>query len=301
MPPHPPLSKRFLEDLDAVQTQPPPSLEIEGFVRDLTEVQKALSLQANLGPPVPNGDLQFLASCLEAVRTDTRRKLGGQNWLKKLPAHDPLRGSVSLFGPLDLGLRETAHTRALAWLLDPQRIDHGFGHHLLSALLREIFRLSSDPQLSDVVVESETVGSEERDRLDIRIQGRWRLAGGRPQRWLVVIEAKISAGEGLDQCARYEKLSSDRIARAHRHAFVFLTPDGRHSKTGSRRRWKRLSFARLMALFRARLPHLRRKPGFEFLRLYMTCVLRDICDLNCGELSNQHDIYRLNDYLNYNR
>ena len=190
-------------------------------------------------------------------------------------------------------------TRALAWLLDEKRTEHGLGNLLLRVFLREIFQLQVDPDLSEVVVESETVNGESRDRLDICIQGRWRLSGGNSQRWLVIVEAKITSGEGQDQCARYERQSRKKIAQAHRHALVFLTPDGRHSTTGSRRRWKRFSFTKLMALFKPQLPRLRRRPGFEFLRLYMTCVLKDICDLNCGGLSQQHDIYSLNEYVTF--
>lgn len=299
MTPNPTISKRFLQDLDRVKAGLEPPLEIARFIRDLDEVQKGLSFETNLGPPIPAGDLAFLSTRLDEVRRDTLRKLGGRNWLMKLPAHDPLRSLVSLFAALDLGLRETAHTRALAWLVDPKRSEHGFGDLLLRVFLKEIFQLSMEPELSEVMVESETVNGESRDRLDICIRGTWRLSGGSAQRWLVIVEAKITAGEGQDQCARYEKQSRRKIARAHRHALVFLTPDGRHSTTGSRRRWKRFSFTKLMALFRTQLPRLRRKPGFEFLRLYMTCVLKDICDLNCGGLREQHDIYGLNEYLTF--
>ena len=109
MTPHPALSKRFLQDLDMVGSERDPPLEIDRFVRDLNEVQKVLSFETSLGPPIPDGDLAFLASRFKEVKADTLRRLGGRNWQMKLPKHDPLLSSVSLFAALDLGLRETAH------------------------------------------------------------------------------------------------------------------------------------------------------------------------------------------------
>jgi hypothetical protein len=296
---NPALSGRFLQDLNRVSTALEPPIEIDRFVHDLDLVQQAVSVDPKAGTAVPESDFENLANLFEKMKSDTLRRLGGENWRSRLPEHDPLRSPVGLFGPLDLGLRETAHTRALAWLMDPNRIDHGFGDTLLRAFLREIFDLSVDPQLFQVIVESETVSGENRDRLDICMCGMWRLSDRKPESWLVIVEAKIDAGEGKDQCARYEKQSREKIARSRRHALVFLSPDGRPSATGSKRRWKRFTFTKLMAIFRAQLPTLNGTVGFEYLRLYMTGVLKDICDLNCGGISQQHDIYRLSEYLTF--
>lgn len=246
--------------------------------------------------PTIDRDLKKLARSLEKLRSRMIKRLGGKHWLERLPANDPLRSPVGYFGVIDLGLRETAHTRMLGWLMDPRQ-DHGFNDILLRAFLKEVFKLPRGPELLDSKIECEPVNPESRDRLDICMRGEWRLADGETKSWLVIVEAKIDAGEGEDQCARYEKQCQGEIASSDRHVFVFLTPNGVKPKTASTGSWERFTFIRLMALFRTQLPTLNGKSGFDVLRHYMTGVLQDLYQLNCGKISERDDLFLISEYL----
>lgn len=224
------------------------------------------------------------------------KRLGGANWLDKLPQYDPLLSPVGSFGVIDLGRQETAHTRMLGWLMDPRQ-NHGFNDVLLRSFLRDVFGLPRGRELLDTSIDCELVSSGSRDRLDIRMRGKWRLADGKTKSWLVIVEGKVDAGEGEDQCARYEKQCHERIGSSVRRALIFLTPDGLKPKTGSVRSWKPFTFIRLMALFREQLPSLTAKPGFHVLRHYMTDVLKGLYELNCGLIGERDDLFRISEYL----
>jgi hypothetical protein len=49
------------------------------------------------------------------------------------------------------------------------------------------------------------------------------------------------------------------------------------------------------------LHELQGKAGFEFLRLYITGILKDIYSIDCGRVTDRADLYRIRDYLNYRR
>jgi hypothetical protein len=57
--------------------------------------------------------LAELATLFGGIRAGAIKRLGGSNWLERLPTNDPLRWRVGLFETLDLGRRETAHTQTL--------------------------------------------------------------------------------------------------------------------------------------------------------------------------------------------
>lgn len=292
-------SEQFIRDLDRVSATHAASLKDDSSLKNLDKVGRRTGIKYRSVVSVPDHDLSKLARRFRVIKDSAINDLGGKDWLKKLPANDPLRCRVGLFGTLDLGLRETAHTRALAWLLDP-RAEHGFGDALLQAFLQDAFRLSGSPELTDVRVSSELPSGKSQDRLDIFLEGRWTLPERQAEDWMVIVEAKIQAVEGEDQCARYESQFRKRMAGSDRTSLVFLTPEGRKAKSSTNRGtsgWKTLSFIRLMALFRQRLPSLEGLPGVEFLRLYMTGVLEDLYDLYCGRIGECDDVYRICEYL----
>jgi len=268
----------------------------EQFVRDLNILSAATTNPTPASNPAIDCNFAIVARSFEGLRSRMRMRLGGENWLKKLPAYDPLLCQVGHFGTLDLGLRETAHTRMIGWLMDPDG-NHEFGDILLRSFLHEVFALSCVPELSDVTIDCETVNSETRDRLDICMRGKWLLSSGKIKKWLVIVEAKVNADEGEDQCARYEKQCYAKIASSDQYAFVFLTRNGLKPKTGTIRSWKLCTFIRLMALFRTQLPELTDKQGFYVLRHYMTGVLKDLYQLNCGKISERDDIFCISEYV----
>lgn len=213
--------KQFVRDLNMVS----------GLLRAPTSKHAAISHRnSNRGScegkvahksatPVQQRDFTELAGLFRDIRASAIERLGGADWQKDLPADDPLRCRVGLFGTLDYGLRETAHTRALAWLLDPKS-SHGFESSLLQALLKEIFDLADNPMLTEVRVHSELSGSESQDRLDLFLEGRWSLTNQQDEAWMVIVEAKIEAEEGLDQCARYESEYRERLDSTSRHKLI---------------------------------------------------------------------------------
>jgi hypothetical protein len=109
---HQALSSLFLADLDRV------------YVEDCSPA---------LGDA--ESDLDELAGQFSDWRAAKRKQI--RALLSSLPEDDPIRCPISLLGTLDFGRLETAHTRTLAWLLDPGR-EHGFGAHLLRSLLAHV-------------------------------------------------------------------------------------------------------------------------------------------------------------------
>ena len=178
---------------------------------------------------------------------------------------------------MDYGRLETAHTRALAWLLDPSK-EHDFGSKLLEALLErvegqrhplEVRRVESE-FLIDQPGKSEATG-----RIDVFAEGNWSDGRGKRIPWLLVLEAKIDACEGEGQLSRYEAWL-ESFADDRKVLRVFLTPAGRQTET-AREDWFLLSFQELVETFRAASDELQDKPGYHYLRLYLAGVLRDVC------------------------
>src|SRR5437016_4569566 len=123
------LSPTFLADLAQVYaTLRPQALSTE-FLSDLARVHATL-------PVASDSNLLFLANRFHDWRKATQERVRVR--LVELSDDDPLRCPISLFRTMDYGRLETAHTRTLAWLLDPER-EHGFGQILIAALLRRLF------------------------------------------------------------------------------------------------------------------------------------------------------------------
>src|SRR5437867_2303238 len=96
------------------------------FRKDLITV-----CQADASDEFPIGELKALGRVLTKWRKDCLRELADLH-----PEH-PARSPVSLFGVMEMGRLEVAHTRTLAWMLDPN-CQHGFGDALLRALLPHV-------------------------------------------------------------------------------------------------------------------------------------------------------------------
>lgn len=133
-------------------------------------------------------------------------------------------------------------------------------------------------------------------------EGEWQ-DDGKPVRWVLAVEVKITAPEGEGQLAKYGKwldsyahkrqvdhvirsYPSNRLAmqestyarkRQVDHVIrVLLTPDGRTGESGADG-WQPLSFLELVRVFRNVYEELRDAPGFHFLRFYLAGVLQDVC------------------------
>jgi hypothetical protein len=279
------LPLQFLADLVQIHSTLRPQALSTAFLSDLAQIYAAL-------PVASDDNLLFLANRFDMWRRRTKEFVHAH--LVGLPEDDPLKCSISLFRTMGYGRLETAHTRALAWLLDPKG-EHGFGKTLLVALLR-LFSgcdCSNGLQVERVVSELPIDGSGAKGRLDVLAEGTWE--DGERGGWVLVIEAKVDAWEGEDQLLKYEEWL--RTDSAGREVFrVFLTPDGREPETGAEE-WESLSFLELVQTFGAVYSGLRDAPGFHFLRFYLAGVLQDVCHWPRNIAEDTADPYAVASYL----
>jgi len=281
------LSPMFLTDLAAVHATLRPSPLSAAFLSDLKKVYATL-------PTASDDNLRFLANRFDEWRRVTREWVRAR--VKKLDKDDPLLCQISLFRTMDSGRLETAHTRTLAWLLDPKNKEHGFGDVLLSALLGRLADRDHFDHLHVESVASEYLleGSAGKGRLDVLAKGEWESMGERV-RWMLVIEAKVDAWEGEGQLDKYDEWldlhAADRVPYR-----VFLTPEGRPPETGAEE-WEAMSFLELVRIFRAVYGGLRHAPGFHFLRFYLAGVLQDVCGLPRHVGEDAADPYAVASYL----
>jgi len=247
--------------------------------------------------PSPKKFLNALASRFAICRAAVKAELEAS--LAQLPVHDPLHCSISLFGTMDHGRLERAHTKVLAWLLDPNNEDHDMGSHLLTAILRRIDAdLADRVDLQSIVAESEKV-IDGNDRLDVFVAGKIRDEAGNLKKWCLVIEAKIDAPEDPEQLVRYDRwvdyeFQPDVTTR------VYLTPHlGDDAAQEIPPVWKRVRFLEFAGVFRTEMEKLREKEGYHFLRYYLTGILKDIYHwkLPIGDIKDCIDPYSISSYL----
>lgn len=270
------LSPEFLADLRMVAPALRETHLSQEFRNDLVAANSAVcepETQQSVSPE----ELKLVAEHLEEWRSRTRQEV--KERLSALPEDDPILCPISLFATMDYGRLETAHTRALAWLLDPNK-EHGFGSRLIKALLWRLGRRLPDQECKVEKVESEKViGTSRRfgatGRIDVFAEGHWIGARGGHRPWRLAIEAKIDALESDEQLLSYEEWL-DSIPEKREVFRVFVTPD-RRTPTTAKQDWPTLSFQDLVEVFRAECSNLTDRPGYQFLRLYLAGVLRNVC------------------------
>ena len=275
------LPRNFLSDLETVSA----GCDLDGFLADLDTFGVIQPASRNLS----RRELEELEGDFIALQSNTRASL--RSILRKIPPDDPLldRTPISLFRTIGLGRRETAHTQALAWLLDDK--EHGFGHMLGVALVGHVAR---DRNVSEITIE--TVNSEyslrtgrrytRAGRIDLVLQGTWR-EGQTASAWVLALEAKIGAEEGEDQLAIYDGWLGQQETGAT-VLKAFLTPTGRSPESSD---WTPMSFIELANVLRGCLGRLRKFAGYHFLRYYLTGVLQDICGLSLPVSDKCEDPY----------
>lgn len=263
----------------------------------LVDLERIVATDAS--DDVPIGDLDGLGRELRSWTEDCKQQLGAE--LSKLGPDHPVNCGISLYGAMDLGRLEVAHTRTLAWLLNPNEKEHGFGDALLKAMLTRVCNCDQPLSFDMCTVAAERIYRNlvtgDAGRTDIWIEGQPK--NSKP--WLVVIEAKIDASEGSQQLDRYN-LEIKKWRAEHRDGEVlrqvFLTTDGREA-TGCEG-WTPASFSRLAIAFWEAVGSPPPKPGHQFLRLYLAGVLRDILDLPIGNSDGKQHPYKLLQSLHQN-
>jgi len=278
------LSARFVANLVQVYATLRPQALSPVFLSDLKSVYATL-------PMASEDNLLFLAKRFDKWRKLTEDLV--RQRVRSLAHDDPLKCPISLFRTMDAGRLEVAHTRILAWLLNPDA-EHGFGTTLLAALLTRISGMDCSHGLRVMQVKTEyPTDSGVKGRLDVLAEGAWEDPSRKG--WVLVIEAKIDAGEGEDQLQKYETwLRSKAVGR--KIIRIFLTADRRPPETGAVE-WEVLSFLDLVRIFRAAYGTLLHAPGFHFLRFYLAGILHDVCHFPRNIEKETADPYALASYL----
>jgi hypothetical protein len=271
----PEVSAAFLADLDVICPSADNPKLASSFLNDLETAYASATAAVSLKlAGISAVDLNFLEKQLNIWRTHHEELL--EQYLRQLPSDDPLFNPVSLFGTIDYGRLEIAHTRALAWLLGDH--EHGFGSKLIESLLlyllpgRQI-SLTQTPRVEREYQVQFGRLSTDLGRIDILAEGCWEESG-KEVSWRLALDAKIDAEEAEKQLSRYDEWL-EQCAQPAEVIRVFLTANGREARTSSAQ-WQTLSFSELVSVFR-RVPGLQEKPGYHFLRYYLTGVLRDVC------------------------
>jgi PD-(D/E)XK nuclease superfamily len=132
------------------------------------------------------------------------------------------------------------HSRMIGWLLVPTN-RHGFGRRFLSAFLDHLWPDEALLRSGSVFVDLEMTGAGPDDtgqpreaRADVVLRG---------ETLTVVLENKLDAGEGADQC---ERLYWAWASESGDTRWVFLTPTGRSPVTttsdAAKAAWRSMSY-----------------------------------------------------------
>ena len=168
-----------------------------------------------------------------------------------LEDHRVSLGKFNLFETLDLYRREEVHSRALAWLLDPNQ-NHGLGASVLKGFLLAAGLINPEEtdgrDWSGTTVEREwfTVVDGGQGYLDI-------LLVNESFGTLCAIENKVFSPEGIggdeiSQLTRYRKALENDFPDFAK-CYVFLSPDGRDAYDEEERPfWKPLTYGAIVEL-----------------------------------------------------
>lgn len=255
-------------------------------------------------------DVKYLNRNWDCVRDEVRRKREELEAL--IPDDDPIRVGIDLLSPFGDSADELTHTRALAFLLDPNAA-HGLGRSFLHAIVlktgqvnrraeervRKIIKAINDPDARiSVWPEYRFVveGSRQRSigRCDLLA-----IVESKDSAVFVVIENKINAAESVGQLGWYEK-EVDKLSRAHPKAnvislFLFVTMSGEAPQTATRQ-WECLSWLNVASVLRSQWSEATSAVGREWLKLYVATVATKVCGLNLRAL-NLVSIKDLTEYI----
>ena len=200
----------------------------------------------------------------------------------------PVNCPVSLFGTIENGFKETAYTRALAYLLDHNET-HGFGKYVFDAFCEKIpFQAKS----AEYDVNAELWNQDKNDRYDIRIGGK-RTKGTANTDFLIAVEAKINSSFGKDQLTRYDK---DLENKSKNLMKICLTKE-KLDKDNLPKGWKSWTWKDVATLLWKAIKGKKDKAGYEYVRYYISSIYQDIYQNNI----KYSDIYDFIDNKKYDK
>ncbi|WP_295390102.1 PD-(D/E)XK nuclease family protein [uncultured Thiodictyon sp.] len=253
---------------------PPTSDGATKFLDDLRRVYACIS-----APP-----FEFDHRGLDALFRKMRNhcKISLKERIEELSEQDPDNpcfGHVSLFGSMDLGRWETAHTNFLAWLFDPNQ-PHGFGSSIIAAVLNGLDDDNADFNQEGIRVinscsEHYVSDAETSGRIDVWVEGRIAVS---KIPWLLVIEAKIEASLGDGQLKKYDsRITQWKTGKPNARVFkLLLTHDLNSDDYADRSGWKIWDYQKLVSIIWSSGRHHVDAPGYHLLRYYLTGVLSDV-------------------------
>lgn len=163
-------------------------------------------------PPLPG------AHRFDIVKSEADEIIHAGRWVS---------GPDDLMSVLGRQRDEVMHSRVIAWLLRPTG-RHGLGSRFLNALVEHVWPDENLVRTGLVTVEVETTrsaaddaGQSRRARADIVVYG---------ENATLVIENKVDAGEGIDQCERLYWSWADQPTDTR---WLFLSPTGRSPVTAT--------------------------------------------------------------------
>lgn len=255
---------------------------LELFLNELANFEN----QKNVDMAIDPVDYSTIEAALFNCRKRAVAKL--ESAISDLHGTDPLNPTflgVSLLRILHgTGLRETAHTRLLTWLLNPSE-NHGFEGLLLRDFMSHIIGdenpWSMDETLKVTSIYAERTLSEKNRRTDIWIEGTVYPEDFKNERkWLVVVEAKVESFESNEQLADYETEANSWFKKDENNRlkplFVFLTRNGDEGQTAVDNNWIPLTFQVLSELLWTAAKNKVDAPGIHILRHYISGILSDM-------------------------
>lgn len=193
----------------------------------------------------------------------------------KQNANDPLLCPISLFGTLEYGRLEIAHTRTLGWLLNPTK-EHGFAQLIGQALLKEVSTEDKSIEFEITHTESEKSifsGKKIIGRFDIWGEG-FVIQKEKRIPLVFIVEAKIDAAEDLSQLKKYDHWLINNVEKDYRIMKIFLTNN--EVTKNNNEKWTNLNYITLVKILRDILLINDSAPGFHFLKYYLQGVLKDV-------------------------
>ena len=193
----------------------------------------------------------------------------------------PINCPVSLFGTIENGCKETAYTRALAYLLDRNET-HGFGNDIFVELC-SCKEINFPVKSAEYDVNAELWNQDKNNRYDIRISGK-RTKGTTNPGFLIAIEAKINAGFGEGQLKKYDR---DLKNKSNKLIKICLTKESLE-KTDLPKDWISLTWNDVASILWNAIKGKENRPGYEYVRYYISSIYQDIYQNNV-KYSNIYD------------
>ena len=178
-----------------------------------------------------------------APSDDTFRTLRAEAAAIRVAGHW-VSGPGDLLSILGRQRDELFHSRLIGWLLNPTG-RHGLGDRFLRAFLAEVWPGETIDTGGAIDIALERPRSGVSDATGLTVEARADLVITL-ESLVIVIENKLDAGEGADQCERlYWSWAQDPIETR----WVFLTPSGREPVTATsdlaRAAWRPLGYAQV--------------------------------------------------------